>query len=169
MPIPVSVQDIADELGFGSDEVSSYLNRKTGQIFSWNDNLGTLPEEEEEGEDLSSYPEWQREVIVLYREVCNSDDWLPLPCAFEVHEWDIMSRFCETVESDSKRESLRHAIHGRGAFRRFKDEAARLGLIETWYDYRNDALRAVAIEWLQENAIPYSLEKRGPSTTASGG
>jgi hypothetical protein len=146
MPIPVSVQDVAGELGLGSDEVSSYLNRKTGEFFSWNEDWGSVPEDEDEDEDLSSYPEWQREEIVRYREVCNSDDWLPLPSAFDVHEWEIMSRFCETVESQPRREALRDAIHRRRAFRRFKDEATRLGLIEKWYEYRDDALRALAVE-----------------------
>jgi hypothetical protein len=161
MPTPVSVQDVVDELDLSMDETSSYLNRRTGEIFSWQEGWSPL---EEDDEDLSDYPEWQRDAINRYRQVCDSDDWLLLPSKFEIHEWDILSRFCETVRSAGKREQLHDAIHGRGAFRHFKDTATRLGVIDDWYKFRGDALRAIAIEWLEENGIAYTLEKRDPAT-----
>jgi hypothetical protein len=161
MPIPVRVQDVVEALDLQLDETLSYLNRQTGELFSWNQEWGSV---EDEDEDLSRYPDWQREAMVQYREVCDSDDWLPLPSNFDIHEWDIMSRYCETVEPERKRESLRNAIRGRGAFRRFKDAATRLGVIDDWYEYRGRALEEIAIDWLEENAIPYTSEKRRPTS-----
>jgi hypothetical protein len=127
MPIPVSVHQVAEELSTMLDQVPVYLNRRTGEFFAWNEDWST-PDEEEM--DLSRYPEWQQAAIVLYREVCDSDDWVPLPSPFDLDEWDMMRRFCQDVESGRKREALLDSIQGRGAFRRFKDTAARLGLTE---------------------------------------
>jgi hypothetical protein len=135
------------------------LNRRTGELFAWNEDWASV---DEETEDLSSYPEWLRKLIIQYREVCNSDDWLPLPDSFEIHEWDILREFCETVKPNAQRAALLEAIRGAGAFRRFKDTAQRLGVTEQWYAYRGDALRQIAVEWLEENKIPYTLEKRRP-------
>jgi hypothetical protein len=70
----------------------------------------------------------------------------------------MMRGFCRDVESDRKREALLDSIQGRGAFRRFKDTAASLGLIESWYAYREKAFRELAVEWLEENKIPYTME-----------
>jgi hypothetical protein len=41
---------------------------------------------------------------------------------FEVYEWAIMQDFLHSVESDSIREDLLHAIHGAGAFREFSPQ-----------------------------------------------
>ena len=46
-------------------------------------------------------------------------------------------------------------IHGRGAFRRFKDELDRSGLLDRWYEFKRNALREQAIEWCTENDIPF--------------
>jgi hypothetical protein len=161
MPIPVSLQDVVDELGLAADQMTVLLNRRTGEFLGWNEDWGSPGDEDE---DLSHYPEWQREVVIKYREACDSKDWLPLPSQFDIHEWDIMSRFCDTVGSERRYEDLRDAIRGRGAFRRFKDTATRLGLIEAWYKFRGDALREIAIEWLEENKIPYTVGSKSPAT-----
>jgi hypothetical protein len=160
MPIPVSVHHVAEELSTTLDQVPVYLNRKTGEFFAWNEDW-SFPEDKE---DLSSYPAWQQEAIVRYREVCNSDDWVALPAPFDLDEWSMMRGFCEDVASDRKREALLDSIRGRGAFRRFKDTAASLGLIEQWYVYRDKAFYQLAVEWLEENKIPYTTESRTRST-----
>ncbi|KRL78820.1 UPF0158 family protein [Secundilactobacillus paracollinoides] len=51
------------------------------------------------------------------------------------------------------------AIHGRGAFRSFRETIARFGLEQKWYDYRWDALTEQAIDWLRFYDIPYDESK----------
>ena len=48
---------------------------------------------------------------VKIREVLASDDFLPLPSKFEIHEWSIMERFAESLEDDEASERLLRAIH----------------------------------------------------------
>lgn len=84
------------------------------------------------------------------------DDYLPLPTKFDIHEYSIMERFCRSREDDEMRDDLCDAIRGRGAFRRFKDSIHEHGIADDWYKYRDEALREIAIEWCEENGIPYT-------------
>lgn len=44
--------------------------------------------------------------------------------------------------------------HGRGAFRRFKDAAHRLGVIDAWYAYRDNVARKLMLDWARVHGIP---------------
>jgi Uncharacterised protein family (UPF0158) len=67
----------------------------------------------------------------------------------------IAGRFSNTVVDDQVKELLLRQIRGRGAFRRFKDELDRSGLLDRWYEFKRNALREQAIEWCTENDIPF--------------
>jgi hypothetical protein len=60
------------------------------------------------------------------------------------------------------RSELLRAIQGRGAFRRFKDLAGRLGLLEAWYEHQRKQLEVIAIDWCRENGISYTIRGDGP-------
>jgi hypothetical protein len=66
-----------------------------------------------------------------------------------------MNRFAQSLESTGVRGDLLNALHGRGAFRHFKDTARRHRIEEAWYAYRTEALRTIAIGWCDENSIPW--------------
>jgi len=66
-----------------------------------------------------------------------------------------MKRFCQSLDDGPARERLFDAIHGRGAFRMFKNEVHRLGIQDDWYSYRDDALKRIAADFLEEHGIPY--------------
>lgn len=148
----VSIKDVVDEMDVLSDEHSAFLNRHTGELV-------TLSREElsaaEENDDIVDYPEWQREMIIKAKEVIESDDYLPLPSKFDIHEYHIMEDFCYAVADDKIREDLLDKIRGSGAFRRFKDAIQMNGIEEDWYSFRQEALEKIAIEWLEANKIPY--------------
>ena len=80
------------------------------------------------------------------------------PDQFEVHEWSIMERFSASVEDERRRDALLDAIHGSGAFRRFKDTICRLGVEDDWYRFRDSAIEEVAIEWLEDEGIPFTRD-----------
>jgi hypothetical protein len=71
-----------------------------------------------------------------------------------------MERFAQAVASPTESEELLDALHGRGAFRRFKDAVQRLGLTEEWYRYREAALEEIALAFLEANGIGYSREAK---------
>ncbi len=153
MAVPVKLKDIVEELSFQSDEVSSLLNTKTGEVVSVADEELRAAENEE---PLENFPEWQRDAIRVANDILETDNYLPLPTKFDIHEYNIMERFCLSIEDDDISNDLCNAIRGRGAFRYFKDKIREYGMIDAWYKYRDDALREIAIEWCEENDIAYT-------------
>src|SRR5262245_42861563 len=65
-----------------------------------------------------------------------------------------MERFIGTVEDDDAVNQLWRAIKGKGAFRYFKDTAHRLGLLEQWYGYRDEAMKECIVAWAEANNVP---------------
>ena len=66
-----------------------------------------------------------------------------------------MEQFSLSIEDQEISESLYNAIHGRGAFRFFKDSIHRFGIADQWYKYRDAALKRIAIDFCEANSIEY--------------
>jgi len=152
MPIPVKLQDVVDQMDMLSDESSAYLNRVTGEMVY-------VPEGErfpgEDEDDWDDSPDPENEESEDIEEVLKSDDYIALPGKFDIHEWSIMEDFTSSVDDEAMRDELQAAIHGRGAFRYFKDTVRRLGIQQDWYDFRDEAFKEIARDWLQANDIPF--------------
>ena len=152
MPTPVFLRDVVDEMDALTDEATAYINRRTGELYTLSLEEVHLVEDEDDPEDL---PDWQRETLSKAREILDSEDWLPLPDKFDIHEYAMMEEFCWSVDAPGIREELLNAIRGRGAFRYFKDTIHRHGIQEEWYRHRQMAFEKIAIEWLEANGIAY--------------
>ena len=151
----VSIKDVVNEMDILSDEHSAFLNRNTGELVTLSDEELSAAEEDD---DIVDYPEWQQEMIIKAKEVISSDDYLPLPSKFDIHEYHIMEDFCYSVVDDKIRERLLDKIRGRGAFRRFKDAIRNSGIEEEWYRFRQEELEKIAVDWLEANQIPYTKD-----------
>ena len=150
MAVVLSLKRVAEELDLVHDEVTVYLDTRTVEFVA----MGTeemLAAESEE--DPGHYPEWQRESILKAREVLESHAFIPLPSKFDIHEWDFMRQFCLSVDKEDLREDLLDAIHGTGAFRRFRLLIDRYDLEQAWYRFRLGVLQEIAVEWLEENGL----------------
>ncbi len=150
MPLPVDLQAVIDEMDVFSDEMTAYVNRKTGELYTATDEEVGLADE-----DDAQLAGWQSEAAAKAREVLESEDFIALPGKFEIHEYSIMERFCLGVADARLRDALLDAIRGRGAFRRFKDLVHREGIIDDWYAFRNAALAEIALDFLDAHGIPY--------------
>ena len=53
-------------------------------------------------------------------EVEGNDDWVLMPIKWDIHDWDIMNRFCLSLEDDKLCDVCLDAIRGKGAFARFE-------------------------------------------------
>ncbi len=153
----VSLRDVMDEMEMMSDEATSYINRKTGELITLTHEELAMAEDPDEAADAA---EWQKDVLPKAREVAASEDFIPLPGKFEIHEWSIMERFARSISDDDVRDSLEAALHGRGAFRRFKDAVHRLGIADEWYRFRDAALEEIAIKFLEAHGIEFRREPR---------
>jgi ribosomal protein S18 acetylase RimI-like enzyme len=161
MATTVSLREVVDALDIASDEMSSYVNRSTGQVT-------TIPHEElrlAEEEPDPDMPDWQEEVVAEARKVLESKDWLELPSKFDIHEWEIMDGFGRSLSKAADRAEIADAIHGNGAFRNFKGTIRRRGIEEAWYAYRQHALEDIAREWLAEHG--FEVDEGDPTSSVA--
>jgi len=153
MIVVVALRDVVNEMDVMNDEFHAYLNKVTGELV-------TITDEEinaiESDDDRDEYPEWQQESLAMAKKVLDSSDYLPLPSKFDIHEYAIMERFCDTIEDPKLSNELSYQIRGSGAFRRFKDTIYRRGIEDEWYRFRDQALEEIAMEWLGSNGIAFT-------------
>jgi hypothetical protein len=156
MSLPVRLKDVVDALDVGSDEISNYLDKRTGEIFLITDEEISAAEEDEL---LSDYPDWQRESVLKAREILGSNDFVQLPTQFDIHEYSIMERFGQQYKDSRTSAELLRSIRGSGAFRRFKDTLYDLEIQNEWYEFRLHELEEIAVDWLESEEIPYTREE----------
>jgi len=155
MDKPVKLEDIIDGIEMQTDESSSYLNIKTGEVVIISDEESSAAEEDK---PIDSFPEWQHELINKAKEILQSNDYISLPSKFQVHEYRIMEKFCLSITDDQIRDILYYSIKGSGAFQRFKDNIYKYNLEEEWYKFRDEAIKRIAIEWCEDKGINYIEE-----------
>lgn len=148
----ISLREIISALEAASDDCSSYLDPKTGEIILVTEEERALAEDK----CLEETPAWQREMMPKIRAALEGDRWLELPDRFDIHEWSIMERFSRAQNIERVRSELLNAIHGAGAFRTFRSAVRRLGLEQSWYQFRDEALAEIARSWLEEHKLQYT-------------
>jgi hypothetical protein len=148
MTVVVSLAEMISEMAEIVDNHTAFLNRKTGEVLTMNDQQRALFENSQPVHDLS---DGQHAV----REAMESGDLLELPSKFEHHEFSIVERFCESINEPRQQKKLLKAIRGKRAFRDFQKVIGKLGLTERWIGFRNRELEELAVAWLDENEIQY--------------
>jgi hypothetical protein len=101
-------------------------------------------------------PGWMHELLVEADAVeCDlGTRFLRVPEADSREGYEEMQAFIETVSSLWLQERLWAAIHGRGAFRRFKDVLAGAPAErERWFGFKGDRLRQRVLAWLVDEGI----------------
>jgi hypothetical protein len=155
MPASVNLNDIVEALEMLSDEHPSFLDLETGKVVTVSSELLRQADgrEDDEPPDLPEWqkPEWKTAMLV--------HDYFfvrikKLPTKYDVHEWEIMREFADS-KPDPIRADLLDAIHGRGAFRIFKNVLHRHGLKDDWFDFRAQALRQIAIDFCEEVGVAW--------------
>jgi hypothetical protein len=79
----VFLRDMVQEIDLASDEATGYINRKTGELITLTNEIFALAENPDEAADA---PQWQKDLLPKAREVLASEDFIPLPSKFEIHE-----------------------------------------------------------------------------------
>lgn len=149
---PVSLKELAEQMDMQNEMIRAFYDRETAKIQEyWEDAEMHL------GSD--AFDDWDEESRALQKAIegdTQEQRFLPLPSPFEIHEYRIMEDFIgHGVADQSAAERLSRAIRGRGAFRRFKDRAIDLGLIEQWYAYKERRLCEIARHWCEEHEVAY--------------
>jgi Uncharacterised protein family (UPF0158) len=157
MATKVSLSQVVEALEVTSDEMSWFVHKQTGQVVMVSHEVMRLAEDDAEA-DL---PDWQEEELRVARDVLESTDWLGLPSKFDVHEWEIMNRFAQSVAVPAQREEVLDAIHGSGAFRQFKSTIRRLRLEDAWFSFRDSAFEEMAKSWLDDHSFEIDDDFQG--------
>jgi hypothetical protein len=153
MEVRVKLSDIIDGMESQSDESSSFLNKKTGEVILMTDYAMRAAEDNEPLEDV---PDWERELVSTAREIlAETGEYIQLPTKYDIDEYSIMEKFCTSLNRREIGDILYDLISGSGAFRRFKDAVYKYGVEDEWYKYRNNAIKEIAIEWCRQNNIEF--------------
>ncbi len=150
MPIPVLLNDVVSAIEPFSNERRVFISRKTGELVEVLDEEASYAEESD-----SEVPDWMQPMLPKVREALASEDFIQLPDQFDFHEYRLIERFCCSLEDLALQKKLLDAIRGRGAFRRFKDRLFAEDIEQQWYDYRDQAIRALVVDFLEDEGIPY--------------
>lgn len=153
MNAQVLLKDIAEGMQMQSDEVTAFLNVVTGKVISVGQEEFSAAEENDDALGLGE------DALQEIRDVAEGKDYIALPSQFDIHEHQILVRFADSVDNQSHSDQLHNALHGRGAFRRFKDTAYRLGIEKDWFAFRDKAYEDLAVEWCEENNIKYRRDE----------
>ena len=101
----VSLREFIIHMDVFSDEYHAYLNKRTIELVTISDEEISIVEEDL---DPMEYPEWQHPVIEKAKQVLEEEDYLPLPSMFDIHEYSIMGRFCNSIEDYELSEELNY-------------------------------------------------------------
>ncbi len=156
MGFPIKIGGIVEAIDLQTDESTAFLNKRTGEIVT------VLAEEFNavgNQEPLEDAPEWERADMRMAQEILgNERDFLRLPAKDKIDDYQIMERFCLSVRDRKISEGLYVSIKSKGAFRRFKDQILRLGIADQWYQYREEAIKQIAIDWCKSHRIDFEEE-----------
>lgn len=159
----VKLMDLTDALEMIPEEMGAWLDLQTGLVVMVEDEVIQAVEEAEGDSIPVGLVDWQKDELPVVRAICAGDKrYLALPDKFDFHEYRHMERFIGTVADARIAEQLWAAIKGKGAFRRFKDTAHRLGLIDDWYRFRDEAVKRFLLDWAEINGIPVDQTSRRP-------
>lgn len=155
MAMPISLRDVVNGIDGLPAEATSYLNTKTGEVYTVLE--GELESAEEEMDDAEEEGLSKEEAAdrAKVRGIVQSEDWIEMPTMHDFHEYAVMESFCQGLENERLRVDLLDLIRGSGAFKRFKNKVQREGIEERWYAYRDQALTTFARDWLEEKELTF--------------
>ncbi len=115
-----------------------FLNLVTGEVVFFSDYLGLSDEDERLLEDIDG----SNDYVAIER----------IP-SYVAYRWmvDFVDEMVAPVDEHTA-EKLSIALHGKGAFRRFKDTLHRVDeqWLQAWYQWRDKQLKAARDQWLRE-------------------
>ena len=154
MAFTVQLKDIVEALEMQFDEASSFLDLDTGKVETVSQDLLSEAEESDDDEQ-PDLPDWQKPEWEIAKRIVSTDRFKSLPTKYDVHEWELMREFADSVEPEKISEELQNAIHGAGAFRYFKETLRRRGIEKKWFEFREEALKQIAREWCEDEGIAW--------------
>jgi hypothetical protein len=167
------------ELDFAFEDSSgmfdTYLDLETGDVITVTEEVRSLQEQiyeryyDEEAQRVDweaafstgRVPGWEQDAVREADQIEKGLDlrYIRVPSADSHEGYRDMEAFVETIDSPALYERLDRAIHGRGAFRYFKDVLSDYPKVrEDWFRFKNNRLRERVLEWLESQGIGLILD-----------
>lgn len=138
------------------DNFLHFVHKKTGNIVTVDQSdLSYFEDGEDDDNTFEDSHEWEREALLLAKDVVISDDYLELPSLESFEDYNMMEEFCLSIESSEIQEKLLCAIQGKGAFSRFKADLHCFDIEKKWYRYRHEYFKKIAVEWCKSQGFAY--------------
>lgn len=139
----VKLELVVEAIEMADDNSTAYYDLEKNELIWYMEDFGYQQEEDDE-------------VIEEMIEEGWGTRFFRLPGKFDINEYHFMQDFIyDEIPAGGVRDQFESAIRGRGAFRRFRNLAERLGIINEWYEYKEKAQKQLAIEWCEENGFSY--------------
>src|SRR5690606_5283954 len=148
--VKVNLNAIVDAFETQNSESVSYINVNNGDVVIVFE--GFLISSNSDKVD-AMMPECQKQEIIQPQDIESGDDWVELPSQFEINEYQIMRAFANSRIDTNENQKLHAALTGSKAFRRFKDTAFDIGVIDEWYEFKTKALTEIARTWCEDNGF----------------
>jgi len=137
----IELDEIIEYLEIASGVQEVYFNKKTDQRIYYSESTGeifladpNISENKEMDEDKFDY-------------ITEEDkNWVKFPDQYEVNDWEIMEKFCYQIKDENLKIEALNAIHGNGAFRKFKELMSKRGKLDDWDKYQEKEYKRIAIK-----------------------
>ena len=139
----VKLSLVMEAIEMADDNSTAYYNLEKQEMIWYTEDFGYQQDEDDEVLEEMIEEGWRTR-------------FFKLPDKFDINEYRFMEDFIyDEIPAGAIRDQFESAIRGRGTFRRFRNLAERLGVIDEWYDYKEKAQKKLAIEWCEENGFNY--------------
>lgn len=151
----VDLNDVIECIEYEGELLTHYYNKKTGIIIYVEDD-STSSYKAEDVKELHKFEEWERELINTLNDFkVNPQDYIQLPSKEQMDEFSMMIDFCNTLENSEVKENLLKSSKNKDSFRKLREAIESNGLLNQWYDYREDAEKHIAMKWCKDNNIEF--------------
>lgn len=136
---------LTNQDGWDTSISATYIDLSEGTVIS-------LYNEEEVGcDDMSMIPQWQKETLKDVKQYKKHDLFLitPIPSYISFRIMEDFVGTCNPVQQSV----LLSALGKKHPFSKFRQSVERLGILESWYDYKHKAEFQMAEKWLSENDL----------------
>ncbi len=140
-----------------------YLDKETGEMVVIPEELMSVLDREEPREGLQEedLPKWELDLLPMAKEIFEgSERYEEIPMRPSGEAYRMMVDFTNSMRNPGLRSKLESALHGRGAFRRFRDALGQFPEEEKqWFRFQAEKDKEEVKDWLE--SIGIELEEKG--------
>ncbi len=153
---PVYLNELISEMAIPSEDNYSFYVLDKGIYISISDDAFVAVDEGADKENAHLY-RISKEELEIAAAIENDDpNYIGLPGYSIIDPEEMMQCFIETVESDELYDKLHQALLKLDSFASILDALIDNKLLNTWFAFRDEHYRNVALNWCKQNQIEYT-------------